>query len=296
VHDALVTCAPVVSQYAALAALELGDETIGQFRREFLERRNLTLGALDRLSHIFDYQKPNSSYFVFPRVKDTVPMARDSRRLARDILERAHVALVPGVAFGPSGEAHLRISYSRRREEIEEAFARLGEYFHGVSRARSAAPVADAERLPLSPIRERPNEPPPWKRSALFPRLRRTAITALSWLARRYLARVRPRCVAIAGLSGKTVAKRWLRELAQTRFLARANPRSYNTSSVYRLQSSTRRSTPRRSAGRSPRSAARRSAGSSPPSRSTCSCSRWGSAAQATRNACSRPSCPTCSC
>ena len=229
IHDALVTCAPVVSQYAALAALELGDEPIERFRREFLERRNLTLGALDRLSHIFDYQKPNASYFVFPRVKDTVPMARDSRRLARDILERAHVALVPGFAFGPSGESHLRLSYSRRRDELEEAFTRLGEYFHGVPRARSHAPTGDAERLPIAPVRDLPAEAPPWKRSALFPRLRRLTIAGLSWLARRYLERIKPRCVAIAGLSGKTVAKRWLRELVQTSFRARANPRSYNT-------------------------------------------------------------------
>jgi aminotransferase len=229
VHDALVTCAPVVSQYAAIAALELGDEPIDQFRREFLARRNLTLAALDRLSHIFDYQKPNASYFVFPRVKDTVPLARDSRRLARDVLERAHVALVPGLAFGPSGEAHLRISYSRRRDEIEEAFARLDEYFRGVPRARSTPASAVVERLPLAPSREEPLAPAPWKRSPLFPRLRSRAVLALAWLARRYLERVRPRCVAIAGLSGKTIAKRWLRELLESSFRVRANPRSYNT-------------------------------------------------------------------
>jgi len=228
VHDALVTCAPVVSQYAAVAALELGDEPIERFRREFLERRNLTLGHLDRLSHIFDYQKPNASYFVFPRVKDPVPLARDSRRLARDILERAHVALVPGAAFGPTGEAHLRISYSRRRDEIEEAFARLTDYFHGGKSARRLAAV-DPARLPLSSSRERAAQPASWKRSAVFPRVRRTAIAYLDWLARRYLARVKPRCVAIAGLQGKTVMKRWLREMLEPRLRVRANPRSYNT-------------------------------------------------------------------
>jgi aminotransferase len=230
VHDALVTCAPVVSQYAALAALELGEEPIRQFRAEFLERRNLTLGHLDRLSHIFDYQKPNASYFVFPRVKDTVALARDSRRLARDILDRAHVALVPGIAFGPSGEAHLRISYSRRREEIEEAFARLAEYFHGARETRRAPISVDEERLPLAPsLAGGATGPPLWKRSTVFPRARRAAITYLDWLARLYLARVRPRTIAIAGLSGKTVMKRCLREMLEPRLRVRANPRSYNT-------------------------------------------------------------------
>jgi aspartate/methionine/tyrosine aminotransferase len=226
VHDALVTCAPVVSQYAALAALELGDDTIREFRQEFLARRNLTLGQLDLLSHIFDYQKPNASYFVFPRVKDTVPLARDSRRLARDILERGHVALVPGIAFGPSGEAHLRISYSRRRDEIEEAFARLADYFHGGNRKPIPAAAGDSARLPLAAQPGAPSARPSWRPA---PRARLAAIAYLGWLARRYLARVHPRCIAIAGLQGKTVMKRWLREVLDPTLRVRANPRSYNT-------------------------------------------------------------------
>ncbi len=229
VHDALVTCAPVVSQYAALAALELGDETIQAFRREFLGRRNLTLGHLDRLSHIFDYQKPGASYFVFPRVKDTVPLARDSRRLARDILERGRVALVPGIAFGPSGEAHLRVSYSRGSDEIEEAFARLADYFHGGKRDPMPAAAGDPARLPLAAPPATPAAPSPWKRSLFFSSARVAAVAYLAWLSRRYLARVRPRCVAIAGLQGKTVMKRWLREMLDPTLRVRANPRSYNT-------------------------------------------------------------------
>ncbi|MGH8008183.1 MAG: pyridoxal phosphate-dependent aminotransferase, partial [Candidatus Binatia bacterium] len=130
IHDALVTCAPVVSQYGAIAALEYGDKHIATFRQAFKERRDRTLEHLDALSHIFDYQKPEGAYFVFPRVKDTVPWARDSRRLAGDILQRAKVALVPGVAFGPSGEAHLRINFGRELSDIEAAFERLEDYFH----------------------------------------------------------------------------------------------------------------------------------------------------------------------
>jgi len=128
VHDTLVTCAPVVSQYAALAALELGDAEIAGFRAEFRRRRDQVIERLDALPHVFDYQKPNASYFVFPRVKDTVPLARDSRRLAADILARARVALVPGVAFGPTGESHLRLCYARPAADIHRAFDRLDDY------------------------------------------------------------------------------------------------------------------------------------------------------------------------
>ncbi len=219
VHDALVTCAPVASQYAAMAALELGGEFVETFRREFRERRDRTLEHLDELSMIFDYQKPNASYFVFPRVKDVVPYARDSRRLALDILEQARVALVPGVAFGPTGESHLRISYSRGMEEIDQAFERLARYFLRTEAHTSLPSPVERRAEPSEP------RPGPWVRR----RLREAAVAYLNFLARAYLARVRPRCIAIAGLQGKTVMKRWFRALFEPAFHVRANPRSYNT-------------------------------------------------------------------
>jgi hypothetical protein len=209
VHDALVTCAPVVSQHAAIAALQWGDPFIAQFRDEFRARRDRIIERLDQLPQIFDYQRPNASYFVFPRVKDTVPLARDSRRLAHDILEKARVALVPGVAFGPTGESHLRFCYARTPEEIDAACDRLQDYFAGrASRAAAVLPVASA------PVRRR---------------VRRLGIATLRALARVYLARRRPRIVVIAGNRGKTVMKRVLTELLSAHFNARANPLSYNT-------------------------------------------------------------------
>jgi aminotransferase len=213
VHDALVTCAPVVSQYAALAALEHGAPFIAEFRAEFRRRRDHVIERLDALPHVFDYQKPNASYFVFPRVKDTVPFARDSRRLAAELLEHAHVALVPGVAFGPTGESHLRFCYARPAADIDLAFDRLGDFFAGRP-ARStvqvpAVPPATDERVARS--------------------LRRGALALLRHLARVRLARQRPTVVAIAGSQGKTVMKRTLQELLARRFRVRANPLSYNT-------------------------------------------------------------------
>ena len=101
---------------------------------------------------MFDYQKPNASYFVFPRVKDTVPCARDSRRLAAELLEQARVALVPGVAFGPTGEAHLRLCYARPAADVDLAFDRLTEYFGGrPARDTVAVPATLPARTP--PIR-----------------------------------------------------------------------------------------------------------------------------------------------
>jgi len=210
VHDTLVTCAPVVSQYAAIAALELGEPYIARFREEFRQRRARIIERLDALPHIFDYQRPNASYFAFPRVKDAVSRARDSRALATDILERARVAVVPGVAFGPTGEAHLRFCYARAPEDIDEAFDRLTDYFAGRT-PRSYA-------LPLPRLRPRRRG---WVRTF--------GVEVLHGLSRLYLARSRPKVVAIAGGRGKTVLKRTMTELLGTRLRVRSNPLSYNT-------------------------------------------------------------------
>lgn len=213
VHDALVTCAPVVSQYAALAALEQGEPFIAEFRAELRRRRDHVIDRLDALPHVFDYQKPNASYFVFPRVKDTVRWARDSRRLAAELLEQARVAVVPGIAFGPTGEAHLRLCYARPAADIDLAFDRLTDFFAGrpARGAVSASNVFPATAADVSHT------------------LRRRGVALLRHLARVRLRRLRPTVVAITGSQGKTVMKRTLQELLARRFRVRANPLSYNT-------------------------------------------------------------------
>jgi aminotransferase len=184
VHDTLVTCAPVVSQYAAIAALTLGEPFVAEFRQVFRRRRDRVIGYLDRLADVFDYQRPNASYFVFP-----------------------------GVAFGPTGEAHLRLCYARDDRDIDVAFERLGNYFAGrLVTSTPARPAAVAA-------------PPPPRRVGV----RRAAVGLLHGLARIYLARRRPRVVAIAGSRGKTVLKRLLLEALTPGRAVRANPLSYNT-------------------------------------------------------------------
>ena len=138
VHDSLVTCAPVISQYAAMGALEMGDKDIEFFNREYKKRRDLICRRLDKLAHIFSYVKPTSAYYVFPRIVKTdfdfgtLQDCADSLswRFAIGILERAQVATVPGVAFGPSGEGHLRMSFGRSEEDINRAFDRMEILFN----------------------------------------------------------------------------------------------------------------------------------------------------------------------
>ena len=231
VHDALVTCAPVVSQYAALAALEDGHQHLMAFRRAFKARRDLTLTHLDRLSHVFDYQKPEGAYFVFPRVKDAVAGARNSHTLARNILDKAKVALVPGIAFGPSGEAHLRFNFGREADDIETAFARLADYFRPSATTRPRSDRIRAAHIAVDRSAHDGQSPAPLISSYPFARhrLRRFAILALQALARVFVWRKKPRVIAIAGSHGKTVVKRIVAELLAMRYHVQTNPRSYNT-------------------------------------------------------------------
>lgn len=125
VHDAMVTCAPVISQYAAIAALDFADKDIERFRKEYAHRRDIVMAHLDELSEFFDYHRPSGAYFLFPRL---LPK-RDSWQFAQDLLEKEGVAVVPGVAFGPNGESHVRISFGRTEQDIDRAFDRIKHYF-----------------------------------------------------------------------------------------------------------------------------------------------------------------------
>jgi len=133
IHDSLVTCAPVISQYAAMGALEMGENDVRKFNQEYKERRNLICSKLDKIS-AFEYVKPTSSYYVFPCIISPPYEggARggfvDSWDFTLDLLDKTQVATVPGIAFGDNGEGHVRMSFGRSRKDIIEALDRIGEY------------------------------------------------------------------------------------------------------------------------------------------------------------------------
>lgn len=133
VHDVLVTCAPVVSQYAALAALEMADSELAKYHAIYKQRRDLICKRLDKLKNIFEYQRPDSAYFVFPRIKEDIlqriASGGGSKEFAIELLEKAKVATVPGAAFGPVGENHIRMCFGRSEEDINSAFDRMEKYF-----------------------------------------------------------------------------------------------------------------------------------------------------------------------
>lgn len=144
VHDSLVTCAPVISQYAAMGALEMKERDLDWYLKKYQARRDLICARLDRLSHIFGYIRPSGAYFVFPKINPEVinkyfPENKEknwgegredlSWHFCLSLLDKIQVAFVPGIAFGPNGAGHVRISFGRSEEDINRAFERMDEFF-----------------------------------------------------------------------------------------------------------------------------------------------------------------------
>jgi len=126
-HNAFAICAPVVSQYAAIAALDGPQECIDEFREHYRSARDLMCRRLDVLDHVFDYQKPKGSYLMFPRI--IAGGSEDSTGFCKNLLKEARVSVTPGIAFGPNGEGHARFSFCVPEQEINKAFDRMEEYF-----------------------------------------------------------------------------------------------------------------------------------------------------------------------
>jgi aminotransferase len=126
-HIAFAICAPVASQYAALAALQGPQDCIAGFREHYRSARDVMCQRLDALPSVFRYQKPAGSYLMFPRI--LLEEGRDSMAFCRKLLEEAKVSTTPGGDFGPTGEGHLRMSFCVPEETIHLAFDRMEAYF-----------------------------------------------------------------------------------------------------------------------------------------------------------------------
>ena len=126
-HIPFSICAPVASQYAAIAALKGSQDCVEEFRKHYLKARNLMCERLDRLTSVFQYCKPDGAYLMFPKIIDSRGM--DSLAFSIDLLKKVKVSTTPGIAFGPTGESHIRLSFCVPEEMINKAFDRIEKYF-----------------------------------------------------------------------------------------------------------------------------------------------------------------------
>jgi aminotransferase len=122
IHDAVAICAPSLSQHAALAAIEGPQGCVAEIKSALQRRRDLVCRRLTGLNEFFDYVKPQGAYYLMMRYK--LPDV-DSMTFALRLLHEARIITIPGAAFGPTGENHIRISFGGAESEINEAFDRM---------------------------------------------------------------------------------------------------------------------------------------------------------------------------
>jgi aminotransferase len=124
IQDAMIICAPVVSQIAVEAAVREDWNYMWSFHAELRARRSALAEGLAQIPGI-TWARTAGGFFAFVRVEG----CGDSGALANAILDRAHVVTIPGAAFGRSGEGFLRLSYGAATvEELTEACGRLRRF------------------------------------------------------------------------------------------------------------------------------------------------------------------------
>jgi aspartate/methionine/tyrosine aminotransferase len=116
-----VGCTATFTQYAGLEAVLGPQEQVEVVRAEFQRRRDIIVEGLNALPG-FRCHMPRGAFYVFPNVE---ALGRPVRELARYLLDKAGVALLPGTDFGANGAGHLRLSYASSVENIKEALHRM---------------------------------------------------------------------------------------------------------------------------------------------------------------------------
>ncbi|NPV89440.1 MAG: aminotransferase class I/II-fold pyridoxal phosphate-dependent enzyme [Firmicutes bacterium] len=120
-HQYTIMCAPTQAQYAAIEALKNGDDEKERMIRSYDQRRRLFLKGIQELG--LECFEPKGAFYAFPSIKKT---GMDSEQFAQRLLLEEKVAVVPGNAFGESGEGHIRCCYAVATRDIETALERIG--------------------------------------------------------------------------------------------------------------------------------------------------------------------------
>jgi aminotransferase len=123
VHQYGIMSAPSVAQDAALVAIADGEADVEAMRQEYDRRRRLLVDGLNRLG--LPTFEPRGAFYAFPDISST---GMTSEEFVERLIGEEAVACVPGNAFGPSGEGHVRMCYATSYEKLEEALDRIGRF------------------------------------------------------------------------------------------------------------------------------------------------------------------------
>lgn len=126
-HQFCIMSAPTTAQYAAIDAIKNGDEDIQKMKAEYDMRRKLMVKGLRKIG--LDCFEPEGAFYIFPSIKST---GLTSDEFCERLLKEQRVAVVPGPAFGDSGEGFVRISYCYSTAHLTEALKRIEAFIKGL--------------------------------------------------------------------------------------------------------------------------------------------------------------------
>jgi aminotransferase len=128
IHQYTIMSAPTTAQFAALAALQVGEPFVQDMIAEYDRRRRLIVSGLNRLG--LPTFEPRGAFYAFPNI---AVVGMDEETFSQKLLEEEKVAVVPGSAFGLGGDGFVRCSYATAYEKIEEALNRIEHFMqrHG---------------------------------------------------------------------------------------------------------------------------------------------------------------------
>ncbi len=138
IHQYSMLCAPITGQMAALEALKSGQPGMRRMIENYNRRRNMVVQAFRDMG--LPCFEPGGAFYAFPQVSVA---GLGSEEFAEQLLKEEQVALVPGNAFGESGEGFVRVSYAASLDDLSEAFRRMGRFVRrrGVRSRLVSAPV-----------------------------------------------------------------------------------------------------------------------------------------------------------
>ena len=125
IHQFAIMCAPTTGQYAAIEALKNCEEDVQLMRESYNQRRKFLLNEFEKIG--MKCFEPLGAFYAFPNI---TAFGLTSDEFANRLLKEEKVAVVPGPAFGDSGEGFLRVSYAYSIEELRNAMERIGRFVH----------------------------------------------------------------------------------------------------------------------------------------------------------------------
>ena len=127
IHQFGIMCAPTTAQFAGIEAIRTGDDDIAHMRSQYDIRRRFLVSELRNMG--LDCFEPHGAFYVFPSIKST---GLTSDEFCNRLLQEQRVAVIPGTAFGESGEGHVRISYSYSMAHLQEACRRIRAFLQSL--------------------------------------------------------------------------------------------------------------------------------------------------------------------